>query len=515
MKVSGLLRRHAPWLHLPLGLLLAVLQRTPAVRVLSHAGEYALRSRPAEVLRAAIAVASLGAVHSLAGATTYIQSPANPVRGEVGTRLSVAFAFTGAPSDAQYWQILSGQLPPGLSFVPAPLNGVIRTRDPAITGTPTQAGTFSVRLKAVGLAGESDPVDINFIIAGSQPAVAPTISAHPQSQTVTVGSGVSFTVQASGTPPPMYQWTKNGANVLGATASTLVISSAQASDAGAYAVVVRNDTGTVTSNTATLTIAGGGSEARLSNLSVRTALGTGQNLIVGFFVDGGSRNILVRAAGPALGALGVPGTMTDPRLELYEGATLALSNDDWAASLVSVFSSVGAFGFPTGSRDAAFQRSVTGGVSVHARGTGAGIVLVEAYDTGTGNSPRMTNLSARNRVGTGDEILIAGFALSGTGSKRLLIRAAGPGLAALGVPGTLVDPKLELYDSATAKIVENDNWSPDLAATFSSVAAFPFPAGSRDSALIVSLAAGATYTVQVRGADGGTGEALVELYELP
>ena len=258
-----------------------------------------------------------------------------------------------------------------------------------------------------------------------------------------------------------------------------------------------------------------GITARLSNLSVRTTMSAGQRLIVGFFVDGGSRQILVRAAGPALAALGLSGTMVDPNLELYNGSTLVLSNDNWAAALAEVFPTVGAFGFPPGSRDAAFVQSITGSASVHAQGTGGGIVLVEAYDTGTGNAPRMTNLSARNLVGTGNDILIAGFAISGTGSKRLLIRAAGPALTPLGVTGVLANPKLEIYNSASAKIDENDDWASTLGATFSSVGAFSFPAGSRDAALTILLNAGTTYTAQVSGADGGTGEALIEVYELP
>ncbi len=266
------------------------------------------------------------------------------------------------------------------------------------------------------------------------------------------------------------------------------------------------DPGTATGSTIT---------SRLSNLSVRASLATAQNLIVGFVVDGGPRNILVRAAGPGLGALGVGGTMSDPRLDLYTtGTTPLLSNDNWDASLAGVFQSVGAFAFPAASRDAAFQQALNGGASVHARGTGAGIVLVEAYDTGSGNSPRMVNLSARNFVGTGDEILIAGFALAGTGQKRLLVRASGPALAALGVTGTLADPRLELFRGTTS-LAQNDNWDASLAATFSSVGAFAFPAASRDSALIVTLDAGATYTVQVSGVGATTGEALIEIYELP
>jgi hypothetical protein len=77
----------------------------------------------------------------------------------------------------------------------------------------------------------------------------------------------------------------------------------------------------------------------------------------------------------------------------------------------------------------------------------------------------------------------------------------------------LVDPKVELY-RGDVKISENDNWASSLAATFGAVGAFGLDAGSRDAALLADLAPG-SYTVWVRGADGGTGEALVELYEVP
>ena len=116
-------------------------------------------------------------------------------------------------------------------------------------------------------------------------------------------------------------------------------------------------------------------------------------------------------------------------------------------------------------------------------------------------------------MGTGDDILIAGFTVSGTGNKPLLIRAVGPTLAAFGVGGTLADPKLEIYNAQGVKVTENDTWSAGLSTTFASVGAFPLTAGSRDAALLTSLPPG-SYTAQIRGADGGTGEALVEIYEL-
>jgi hypothetical protein len=110
--------------------------------------------------------------------------------------------------------------------------------------------------------------------------------------------------------------------------------------------------------------------------------------------------------------------------------------------------------------------------------------------------------------------LIAGFTVAGTGTKQVLIRAVGPGLFAFGVPGTLVDPRLDVFNSAGIRVAENDNWAAGLAPTFTAVGAFTLSSGSRDAAILATLPIGA-YTVQVRGADNGTGDAIVEVYEVP
>jgi hypothetical protein len=325
---------------------------------------------------------------------------------------------------------------------------------------------------------------------------------------------VTFTAAAGGSPAPSFQWRRNGASINGAISSTLTLSSVQPADAGDYSVVASNTAGSVTSNSATLTVISNDRTPRLSNLSVRTAMAAGQTLIVGVVVSDGSRDVLVRAAGPALAAFGLSTAMVDPLLELYRGSDMVLANNDWAPALAPMFQSVGAFGFDLGSKDAAFVQRLNAAYSIQARGTGPGVVLVEAYDTGAATAARLVNVSARNRVGSGDDILIAGFTVSGDGQKLLLIRAVGPKLAEFGVVGILFDPKLEIYDAAGVKVTENDNWNASLATTFSSVGAFALDTGSRDAALVASLPPG-SYTAQVRGADGGTGEALIEIYELP
>ena len=346
----------------------------------------------------------------------------------------------------------------------------------------------------------------------------PIITAQPASRTVNAGTSVTFEVNDTGFELT-YQWQKNGTPIPDATKASYTIDAATPSDAGSYAVVLTNVYGLVTSNTAILivdsvAIPTSNPSAYLSNVSIRTALTADQMVIVGFSVPGVSKPILLRAAGPVLTQFGLSAAMDDPQLALYQGTTLISSNDNWEDSLAATFSRLGAFPFIAGSRDAALLPALSGGgYTVIATGSGAGVVLVEVYDAGISTAQRFTSLSARNRVGTGANILIAGFSLSGEGKRNLLIRAVGPTLGVFGVPSVLTDPKLEIYQGST-KIGENDNWSSMLSTTFSSVGAFGLTAGSKDAAITVSLPAGG-YTVQVSGADGGVGEALVEVYELP
>jgi hypothetical protein len=362
-------------------------------------------------------------------------------------------------------------------------------------------------------------LQVDFTPSSTPVNVAPTITTQPASQSVVAGAAVTFTVSATGTPAPTFQWRKDNTAIAGATSGTLTLPAVTSADLGSYSVVATNAAGSITSAPATLTLItpGSGSAARLSNLSVRAAMASGQTLIVGFSVSGGNRSILVRGVGPTLASFGVSAAMADPRLELYDGGVRVAENEDWGsgAALSNAFSSVGAFALVANSKDAALLQSVDGTRSVQLKGTGPGVALVELYDTGSGNTPRLVNVSARNQVGTGDAILIFGFFVDGSGTKNLLIRAVGPRLADLGVSGVLSDPKLDVFRSGTAAAVaSNDNWDPSLAPTFSAVGAFGLTVGSKDAALVTSLAPG-SYTVQVAGVNGATGEALVEIYEVP
>lgn len=397
----------------------------------------------------------------------------------------------------------------------------------ATTGTLTitsvsnaNLGTYT--LVATNAGGTAVSTGAALTITG---AVAPTISAQPQSATVTAGGNVTFSVTASGTPTPTYQWQKNSVSISGATNASYTINGVTSSDAADYTVLVSNAAGNVTSSKATLTVnAATGPAAWLTNVSVRTTMVAGQNpLTVGLTVrGGGAKNILVRGAGPAVGALlnMTSGFMVDPKLDLYVlgASTPLLSNDNWDASLRTTFDQLGAFPFPAGSKDAAFIQSMDGNYTVQIPASSAGLFVIEAYDVNwTANSPRLINISALNRVGTGDDVLIAGFHISGTGKKKLLVRVVGPtlGAAPFNVPGVLADPMLQVYDAGSNQIATNNDWDASLTTSFDAVGAFHLLAGSKDAATIVTLDAGASYTVVAKGADGGTGQAIIEVYEMP
>jgi WD40 repeat protein len=126
--------------------------------------------------------------------------------------------------------------------------------------------------------------------------------------------------------------------------------------------------------------------------------------------------------------------------------------------------------------------------------------------------PQPLNISTRSMVHQGDSALIGGFILSGSDSKMVAIRAIGPSLGASGVPGTLSDTTLDLYDSSGHLLASNDNWEQSQKAEIEN--AGMAPGSPLESALLMALNGNASYTAVVRGKDGATGVALVEVYDL-
>ncbi|MCX6954430.1 MAG: hypothetical protein NTV51_19940, partial [Verrucomicrobia bacterium] len=220
---------------------------------------------------------------------------------------------------------------------------------------------------------------------------------------------------------------------------------------------------------------------------------------------------------------GLSTALADPQLALFNSTPAQVDQNDncgGSATLSDAFAAVGAFGLNATTKDAALLVSLpANGYTAQVSGVGntTGVVLLEAYDSDPATSgSRLSNLSARNQVGTGENFLIAGFVVSGTTPKTLLIRGVGPSLGLFGLAGVLSDPQLSLFDSTGAVVAQNNDWGgdPALTAASSRVGAFPLPATSKDAVMIVTLAPGA-YSAVVSGVNGGTGIALVEVYDLP
>jgi hypothetical protein len=256
-----------------------------------------------------------------------------------------------------------------------------------------------------------------------------------------------------------------------------------------------------------------------------------------------TRQMLIRVIGPSLSGapFNVQGTLADPRLELYAGsaATPVLTNDNWAnqqggaaqvTAIQQATTRAGAFTLNQNSLDAVVLATLPpGNYTVQAKGpatnpNASGVVLIEAYDvTPNANAPgKAMNVSTRGTVGTGSNILIAGFVVNGGVSRRVLIRGVGPTLTRFGLAANtvLADPQLTLINQDTGKtIATNDDWasSDDTAAIIASASnaagAFALNNGSKDAAMIVMLAPGA-YTVQLSGVNNGQGIAIVEVYDV-
>jgi len=276
-----------------------------------------------------------------------------------------------------------------------------------------------------------------------------------------------------------------------------------------------------------------GAEPSLVNLSTRAQVGTGDNIIISGFVigPGSSKTVLVRGIGPALGSYGVPGALPDPVLKLFNNSapnTPIATNSAWRAADAATFQSVGAFALAAGSKDTAIVSTLNPGVysaQVSSASGGTGIASVEIYEVGAASS-KLVNISTRALVGTGAAMTLPGFVIAdGTGTRRLLVRVAGPALGAYGVPGTLADPLLRVTNATgTVILATNDNWgtpsdasaadSAMLTTAFQQAGAQPFPdTASKDAAILGDFSPGA-YAIQVSGAGGTTGVVLVEVYDV-
>jgi hypothetical protein len=334
---------------------------------------------------------------------------------------------------------------------------------------------------------------------------------------------VALSVTVTGNGPFTYQWTVNGGAISGATSAAYT-----ATAPGSYAVTVTNSVASAVSAAAVVSPTN-----RLVNVSSRELVGTGTAIaIAGFVIEGApgqTKEVLIRGVGQQLAAYGVSGVLAQPTISVYNsGNTVIATNTGWgtnanSAQVAAVASQLGAFTLPAGSADCALLAQLAPGTySVELSGVGSttGVGLVEVYEINPSDPSLLANISTRAQVGTGGNILIAGFKVLGSQPATVLVRAVGPTLSEFIASGYLAQPSLTVYDVNQNVMGTNSGWSTGTAANTAlitadttAVGAFALIPGSLDSAAVLTLQPG-TYTVEVTGVGGSSGIALAEVYQV-
>lgn len=402
----------------------------------------------------------------------------------------------------------------------------------------------------------------------------PTITSAPVSQAVVAGETVNFAVTATGAGTLIYQWRKNGVNLVGATTATLVIPAALTGDSGAlFSVVVSGSAGSTTSVGATLAVSPASGAPIILTSPVRDRVLVGQTgtfsveawsatPVTYQWQKGTFTTHMVNIPGATAANYTTPVTALTDHLTLFRCVVSNAAGNATSASEMlfvtaarakptDITSATAAWAQP----GTAFRYTITcsggtdpitytasplpAGLSVDATtgaisgtplnegvtrialtasnsagSTSADLVLTVTTTLVDWGTVRLANISTRGLAGPGESNLIAGFVIQGTATKRLLIRAIGPALGAFGVAGALADPRFTVVDGRGQTAMAVDDWSAGAAidAATQRVGAFALRAGSKDAAAVATLAPG-SYTVRVEGADTATGVALIEVYD--
>jgi CSLREA domain-containing protein len=283
------------------------------------------------------------------------------------------------------------------------------------------------------------------------------------------------------------------------------------SNAGNTAIAKSQGTGTIVNNNPP--------PSQLLNISTRGSVGIGDNVMIGGFVINGTANktVLLRAIGPSLSnpPFNLANTLQDPMISLFNSSGgKIISNDNWAdaSNAQSILSALQ----PTNNSESAILISLAPGAYtaiVSGVNNGTGIGLIEVFDLDSNPVSKLSNISTRGLVETGDSVLIGGFIISGAVSDKVVVRAIGPSLAnpPFSIANALQNPMVSLFDGNGNKFASNDDWRSDQQADI--IATGLQPSNNAESAIVTTLIPG-NYTAIVSGVNGTTGVALVEVYGL-
>ena len=403
----------------------------------------------------------------------------------------------------------------------------------SVSGTIAADGSITGLVSGVSgavLSGARSPdAGLAQSAAGAYQAAAANTSSAVYG--IVSASGQAFVLVQTSTTSDGGSGSLDGNNRITITTARQSIVATIAPDTSGLTVVVGSGSTATTFTGASEAVLGA---QRLANISTRARVGTGDSVTIAGFVISGqeSKPVLIRAIGPTLSSLGITTALAAPKLELYRSerngtSTLIASNTGWStggnlSAIIAATEKAGAYALGATSADSVIFTTLAPGAYTAVISTAnntPGVALAEVYDlSAPAVGQKLFNISTRANTGSGDSTLIAGIVVSGTVPKRVLIRGVGPTLTTFGVQGALAQAQLTLIKDGVT-VATNSSWStsPDaaaIAAVSAQVGAFALGAASADAAMIVSLAPG-SYSAQVVGANGTSGIAIIEIYELP
>lgn len=406
---------------------------------------------------------------------TIAAAPSNLVgyRNRVGQTFE--FAVTGAASGAVWGtDVYTDDSTVARAAVHAGVVAVGETKNVAVTILGGQgAYPASTRNGVSSASWGTWPGSYAFAGAGGGTATsrpAPATGFTAGTGTLAAGGRFVCPIAVSGGGIYTYQWYLNGLAIAGATSNPYIVAAVTTAHAGTYTVDVTNALGTTRLTAGTLTVGAAGSPVIALHPLSKVA------------VPGATVTFATNASGTGL------------TYQWFRN-NLALAGETGPVLLRQ----------NVGPADAGTYTVRVSNASGSVTSTGGTLTL-------SANASRPANISVRTNVATG-AIVTPGFVIQGSGTKRVLIRAVGPGLAAFNLAGAMANPKLTVFEGQTP-VAENDNWSAaNVGDAFTATGAFALNAGSQDAALVTDLAAGRAYTVQVTHATGNGGIVLIEVYD--
>jgi sugar lactone lactonase YvrE len=479
--------------------------------------------------------------------------------------ITSASSVTCYVGNAFTYQITATNSPTSYSTtIPLPLGLSLNANTGMISGVPTTNGISIVPITATNAGGTTVYPVVFSVITSYQ---APVFTVQPLSQSVNLGGIVTFTTNATGNPPPAFQWYFNGSTINAATSSNYSIPSVNTANAGSYYVVATNSVSSVSSNSAVLTVNSINGSPVISVQPISQTINTGSALYLSTTASGQSLGYQwyingLAISGATSSTYSVPSVsasnagnytcvvsnaissvttsvatiVVNPVAPLIliqpisqsvksgNSVTLSVSIIGLSPSYQWYFNGVAIAGATSANYTIpAVNLSTAGAYTVKIVNGGGSITSNVAYISSVGNPGRLINLSVLSMDGPGSQLLTVGFVNGGSGtsgSQTLLIRGSGPALSNFSVAPVLPDPVLTVFSGQNV-VATNDNWGSSVsnatAVTNADASTGAFALNntqSLDAALVQSLSAiNGGYTVQISGKGSSSGFAIAEIYD--